>query len=389
MDKKRQKKIVAASWHPGGVNAIAPVIKTLIKAKKTEVVAVGYQFSEKIFQQKGIGCKTIASYGLKDVSLGSMIQLLEAELPDLVLTGTGCQSEENRDIIEQTLTLAARKKDIKSLAVLDFWGNYSLRFHDIYTKETLKFLPDKIAIMDEIAQQAMLDEGFDGERLVITGNPYFDELGRLSTEYTEDKRKTTRSALGISNSAYLVTYATGIFADLRLLGWPFTDLDCVEILCLGITQLKEEKRKNVSLLLKKHPREKKERFEELFGYASTFDIAVTKSDYDTRLAVLASDLVVAPASTVLLEAILMGRDALSLQPGRAREDDFILNKLNLIPHAYDKEKGIELVKQVISGAGAINKYRKKIKTFQIKGGATERVAKLAHKMMGEKKKKAV
>ncbi len=270
IDKNRWKKIVAASWHPGGVNAISPVIKRLTGDGKIDVVVIGHQFSENIFRSNNINYRTINSYGLRDVSVDSMAWLLKVELPDLVLTGTSVQDDKNRDVIEQTITLAAKRMGIKSLAVLDLWQNYYQRVSDIYTGERFRFLPDKIAVMDGLAKEAMIKEGFDRQKLVITGSPHFDDLGRLVSGYTLEKKETIRSAIGVPKSTYLVMYATDISADLKMLGAGFTDLDCLEILCLGITQLEEKKKKNVSLLLKKHPREKEKCFEKLFKFFRIF-----------------------------------------------------------------------------------------------------------------------
>src|SRR3972149_3058826 len=141
-----KKKILAAAWHPGGANALSPVIKRLHKEGKAGVVTIGHQYSEKIFQNNGIAYETIGFYGLNDVSVASMEQLLRKESPDLVLTGTAFQSEENKDVIEQTMTLAARNKGIRKLTVMDFWPNDSKEFSDVYSPDgKFKFLPDKIA----------------------------------------------------------------------------------------------------------------------------------------------------------------------------------------------------------------------------------------------------
>jgi len=85
------KKILATSWHPGGANAISPVIKSLREKDDVEVVAIGYQYSEKVFERDGVEYRKISDYGLKDVALDSMFELLEMESPDLIVTGTSVQ----------------------------------------------------------------------------------------------------------------------------------------------------------------------------------------------------------------------------------------------------------------------------------------------------------
>jgi len=79
-----KKKIIATSWHPSGANAILPVIKSLNKEKKVDVVTIGHISSKDIFENVK-NYKTIKDYGLSNVSINSMDQLLQEEMPDLVL----------------------------------------------------------------------------------------------------------------------------------------------------------------------------------------------------------------------------------------------------------------------------------------------------------------
>ena len=168
--------MIAASYHRGSANAISPVITELINKGKVDVVVVGHGPAQEAFRSFNIDYKTVDYHGLEDISTDSMIQLLKIEKPSLVLTGTACQTPKKKDVLEQTVTLAAKNLGIKSLAVLDFWAEYIERFSDFFTDERFKFLPDKIAVMDNIAVEEMLSKGFGKEKLIVTGNPYFSEL---------------------------------------------------------------------------------------------------------------------------------------------------------------------------------------------------------------------
>ncbi len=401
-----KRKILATSHHPGGVNAILPVICALKDEGLVDIVTLATPYrpagsgvqevygSEKIFQLiDGLDYRTPADYGLNNVCTGSMVRLIGAEKPHLILTGTSAQDKNNEYVVEQTATRAARmfsgnnillKEDSRfprSLAVLDYWANYSIRFSDIYNpKGKFKFLPDRIAIMDEIAREDMLKEGFPKEGLIITGNPHFDNLVRMSQEHTPEKRAETRARAGIPKDAYMILYATDITSDLEELGWGFTDMDCVDILCKGINIMGPEK-DYVYLALKKHPREKPENLRRLTNHARESGINAVEVDYDARKLVLASDLVAGTASTVLIEATLMDRDALSILPGRQGKDDFILNKQGLIPRVYNKETGKVFVENIVSGRGVMDQFRKRRQSFRVDGKATERVRDLAYEMI--------
>lgn len=383
IDKNRQKKIVAASWHPGGANAIAPVIKRLIEEGKTDVVVIGHQFSEEIFRSKGISYKTIASYGLKDVSLDSMTQLLEMESPDLVLTGTSAQDEGNRDVIEQTLTLAARKKSIKSLSVLDFWGNYSLRFNNIYTGERFKFLPDRIAIMDEVAQQAMLDEGFNKTRLILTGNPHFDDLSVKVRNFRDSEKEAIRDKVALY-ADLLLFFAGNAFRQEKE-SWGYWDLDVIRLINTVLKHLPERK---AGLAVKLHPRMPMPDFENIKKYIEEYGEGRIKlvRDVDSQQLVLASDLTLIAFSTIGIEAVYMEKPCLSLQPGLKRKDVLIVSEKGFIPVGYTTDDCIrELRKAVLD-----NKYRekelpKRAAGFRTDGKATEKVVELVYEMLRDKR----
>src|SRR3989344_8707683 len=108
------QKLLATSWHPGGVNAIIPVIKKMQEDRKMEVIVLGHEFSEPILSKAGITFKTIKDFGLTDVSHDSMQKILEQVSPALVLMGTASQEGRHNDVIEHTITRAARNKGVKT-----------------------------------------------------------------------------------------------------------------------------------------------------------------------------------------------------------------------------------------------------------------------------------
>lgn len=377
------KKILATSWHPGGANAIAPVIKRLIAEDKTIVVVIGYQFSEKIFRDYGINYKKTDSYGLKDVSLGSMAQLLQVELPNLVLTGTSMQDEANKDVIEQTIVLAAKTKGIPTLAVLDFWGNYWQRFSDIFTGEKFKFLPDKIAIMDEIAHQTMAKEGFDEERLVVTGNPYFDDLPVKAKSFTTVEKQALRHSIGL-DCEILLFFAGNTFKN-EAINYGYWDLDNIRLLAGVLKQLPEGQRREIGIAVGLHPRTPESDLAEInryIGEISGINIKVVRNISAQRLA-LASDLTLTANSTVGIEAVYMRKPCISLQPGLKGKDLLIISKKGIIPVGYtvrDCER--ELKRAILDTRYREKELPKRAFGFRTDGRATERVVKLAYEMIG-------
>lgn len=159
---------------------------------------MGYEFSEPILSKASVAFLTIKDFGVSDISLASMEKVLEQVSPNLALTGTSAQEGKANDIVEHTTTRAARKLDIASLAVLDIWQAYSQRFSDERTSQRLDILPTHIAVMDQLAYDEMVAEGFPKEVLVITGNPHFDNLFAKAQSFTELQRKEIRQKIGLS-----------------------------------------------------------------------------------------------------------------------------------------------------------------------------------------------
>lgn len=379
--KDKRKKIVAASWHPGAANAISPVIKRLINEGKISVVTIGHQFSEEIFQSKGIDYRTVASYGLRDVSVDSMIQLLQVESPDLVFIGTSTQDDDNKDVIEQTLTLAARVTGIKSLAVLDFWASYSLRFNDIYTGERFKFLPDKIAIMDQIAQQAMLDEGLDKERLVVTGNPHFDGLPNKARNFTEDKIQATRQKVGLSADLLLLYAGNAFKKERKALG--YWDLDIIDLINETMEVLPEEQGRKVGVAVKLHPRVPDDDLASIDQYIKRNSEGMIKlvRNIGVQELVLASDLTLISTSTVGIEAAYMRKPCISVQPGLKGKDLLIISEEGIIPVGYTIEDCKALIKKAILDSEYRVRLLERASDFRTNGKATERVTKLLYRML--------
>jgi hypothetical protein len=379
-NKRMKQKVLATSWHPGGINTIVPVIRRLKQEGNVDVVTVGHEYSEAILDNQKISYKKISDYGLEDVSVQSMEKLLKKESPSLILTGTSAQDEKNRDAIEQTITLAGRRMKIPTVGVLDFWGNYSERFNDIYSGEHFKFLPDKIAIMDQYAQRDMLKEGFDKERLVITGNPHFDDLEAKARKFTEQDKITLRKQIGLRDRVLFFYAANAWKKDKPKMG--YWDLDNIKLVNDALRELPEDKKGGV--IVKLHPRVPKEDLDEIKEYLQTKSAGRIKlvTDIHPQELVLASDLTLTPFSTLGIESVYMGKPCISMQPNLQSEDYLaILTKNNIIPVGYTPED----CKSLVGRAFADDNYRERelinqASSFRTDGKATERVTNLVNSM---------
>ena len=372
-------KVLTVASHPGSANTISPVIRRLKEDSKLKVVAIGHKFAEKNFTDQNIPYKTINDYNLSDVSVSSMGKILEKESPDLVLTGTSTQDKNNSDVIEQTITLAAQRMNINSLAVLDFWGNYEDRFNDTYTGKHFKFLPTKIAIMDNYTKKDMLEECFPEDILVITGNPHFDNLESKARNFTETEKQNIRKQIS-PESDLILFYASNAW---RINNLGYWDLDNIQLINEVLNDLPEKQRKKTGLVTKLHPRIPEEDSKEINRYIKQNQNIRLITNIHPQELVLASNLTLTPFSTVGIEAVYMKKPCISIQPGLIREDYLsILTKNGIIPFGHTTEDCKSLIQKAILDT----QYREielinKASSFRTDGKATERVTDLVYSML--------
>ena len=373
-----KKKIITTSWHKGGANAIIPIIKRLKEERKLDILALGHGYSEDIFNSKDIDYKTIQDFGLNNVSKESMQTILERENVNLVLTGTSVQDDKNKDVIEQTITLAAKERGIPTLAILDFWANYSIRFSDIYNNQKFKFLPDRIAIIDEFAEKEMLDEGFSKNILIITGNPHFDDLERKSREFTKEKKQDIEKKIKLNHNLWVFYTANK---------WK-TEKDNLNCWGLDIIKLISESLNNeAGLIVKLHYsayNNYSKDLEELIEYVNQHPKGrIIVPNIEQHELILASDLILTPFSTTAIEAVYMERPCISLQPGLKGIDYLsMLTHNGIIPVGYTIDDCRTLIQKAIKDKEYRKKLLKNTSSFKTDGKATERVVSLIYQMIG-------
>ena len=81
-----KKRVLATSWHPGGVNAIVPVIKKIIDDDKLDVLVLGHGYSIPMLENAEISYKTINELNIDDVSVDSMDTVIKSNSIELILT---------------------------------------------------------------------------------------------------------------------------------------------------------------------------------------------------------------------------------------------------------------------------------------------------------------
>lgn len=376
-------KVIATNHDPAGALAIAPVIRRLKDDSIIEVIVIGTGYSKEIFSTQGIDFKDDSDYGSSNISdLAEMI--VEAECPDLILMGTSRVNS-----LEKELTLVARRRSIKTLAVQDYWSNYWKRFSNLETNKRLIYLPDKIAVMDDLAKKEMLMESFPEECLVVTGNPHFDDIQHSIKGYDFQKIEMMRKHLAIKENSVVISFISetqaedfGTASDKpgslgRYIG--YTEVDALAGLVSAMNVIcKAHKDEPFTIVVKLHPREEKAPFlpDKL---PENLDFTVVKA-YDPRGIVAISKVVVGMTSALLFEAGLMGKPAISFQPNLIGPDIAIGDRLGISSLAKSGRELLNLLQKALVLKKSIHK--KDVFNSLIDGRSTERVVKEIYRLLG-------
>ena len=332
-----------------------------------------------VFSRNALKHRSLVSINLETPWSHQLATYIGNREPDLVLTGTSCSDDEVKVALEQQIVDAARKTKKPSLGVLGMWErDYGKLFNDEQTTGGKhRFLPDKIALLDDIMNNSMLTGGFPADQLVVTGNPYFDDLAELRDGFSVNGGFLVRGDLGMQSP--MVTFASQPIEHHYGDTLGYTEKTALKDLLQGVANL-QEKGTNFNVLVKAHPRENKVELESL---ACEFDVPIVVDQaYDTRQAILASEVVVSMFSTVLVESTYLDRISVSLQPGMSVEDDRLITNALGVTHAiYEPGKIGDFLGTVSSHVPYVISLADARKKFQPDGNATQRVEELAYSMI--------
>ncbi|QQR49687.1 hypothetical protein IPF37_02490 [bacterium] len=251
-----QKKILLFAHDPGGANTIIPLIDFL--KKKYDVVLFGKNMALKRYREFGYQGHDITSV-IDDSTQEKITDFLYALQPAVVVTGTSAT-----DKTEKYLWRASEQLSIPSCAILDQWMNYGIRFSaygvdkiDAYkVDKTHAFVPTRICVMDDYAREQTLLEGIAGDRVVVTGQPYFDFVQVRKNMLSIDKILALKKSL-YGDIDMLITFASEpfslIFKDNNYLG--YTEQTILQALIESLTAIVQLSQKKIILVVRPHPKE--------------------------------------------------------------------------------------------------------------------------------------
>jgi hypothetical protein len=366
--------VVAVCGDPGGANAVAPVIEALRADGRVTVNAFAYRQACMLWTKRNLVFDNLG----ESTSRTLATQRLCNSETGLLLTGTSFNPIEP----EKEFIAAARGLGLPSLAVLDFWTNYARRFSDADGR--LVYVPDRIAVMDERARDEMVAEGFDQTRLVITGQPAFDDLAVWRSRFTPARRQAIRDALNIGPSAWLILFASQPLSLLYGIDpvdplYPGYDEQMVlRALVIALDQIAEQSHQEIVLLIRPHPREQIQSFDDVKGRLIR---TVVSTDGESRDLMMAADLVTGMNTILLVDACYLGCVTVSLQPGLRFPDPLPTNPLGFSRGVYREEEIKPVVERMLLDKEIRSSAQVRLSKFHIDNGATRRVAKLVYQMV--------
>ena len=360
------------SRDPGGTNAIMPLIQPL-RALENVVSVYGKDAALSIYRKQNIDCSDICDtipFGTQEET----DEFVRKTHPDLIVTGTSSE-----DFTERHLWRAAERAKITSFAVLDQWTNYRLRLiseggdpvNQPATRELI--VPSFFFIMDEFARKEMCVLGIDRERLVVSGQPFFDYIRMTGDRFTAQEVENLRRKLTRSEDGTVFVFASQPIASIHRKNgvaedyWGYTEEAVFKSVVSCLSRLTEKMAVRVTLVLRLHPKDEAGVYQDAVANCPDSIKVVVDRETDSTLLLKAADLIIGMFSMLLLEAAILERPFISVQIGLKRENPLILDRMGLV-RSILTEKDLEETL-----CGILNGKRAARARLPIEFGATERI----------------
>lgn len=325
-------KVLATAKDAGGANAIVPVLTRLLHVG-AEVRAVAYEQSSGIFLRNGLPAKPVEDYGFPNGFPSSDLpqlagRIISTEDPDVILVGTSWGYSLDKELVAE-----GNRRGLPTVAVLDMWSYYRERCSRP-TEAELSCLPSRLAVMDELAREEAVAAGIPEDRIAITGQPYLDRLHQEGVSETA-QREGDRLRAEWGRGRPVVLFVSEVIGQDFPLGSPwyrgYTELDALAALAKAMPLVTTA----LSLAIKLHPQQESGPFHLDRSTAALAPTVVR--DVDSHSCVAAADVLVGMTSTLLIEAAMAGKPALSFQPNLIGPDHFIGNRRGWTRGVYEAD----------------------------------------------------
>lgn len=313
------KRLLFFSSEPGGAEVLIPAIH-LVKKQGYDLHVMAYGYAVERFRKGGVQISEMCNNEWNSVS--SSLRDLH---PHYIITSAA--SLPWKDMTEKYLWDEARQAGIGSIAFIDQWQNYSERFSGTHPGDRLKFLPDHINCINETGRQEMIEEGFPENRLIMLGHPYLDHITK---KYTMLNAEEVISKLGMMLSDFH-SKETMVFVSEPLYenygnSRGYSQYDVLSYFLKYVLKYRPRSR----VVIKLHPKDELKKFQGILKHFMDIEILVVKDELTSIECLTLSDRIFGMTSLMLIEAFLLGKTVVSLQPDLTVTDPLVLSRHGLI-----------------------------------------------------------
>jgi len=317
------KKILFFSCEPGGAEALIPVIKLIQGRAGFDVVVVGYGYALDRFRKKRVDCIEIGLPCPEDFTL------FDRYAPDMLITSA--TSLPSVDMSEKLLWRQACLRGVPSLAFVDQWQNYAIRFSGCGPDERLAYQPDWINCLNAIGRTEMVGDGFDNAKLLEFGQPY---LSSLEDDLSATDVLRVRESLRIEKGRSIALFVSEPIHEHYGLAYGYDQYSTLEFFLSSLSEAQQRP----EILIKLHPKDDEARFCALAAKYRHLSPQFIKNELSPIECIAVSSFVFGMRSIMLLEAYVLGKRVASIQPGLCARDEMVLSRHRLIPAIFGTER---------------------------------------------------
>ena len=340
------KKILISFQQVGGANALLPLFyrwKT-----KYEIIVTGKKLVCDNLKKNGVEARYFSELGWAVGEGYNKSKWFEELSPDMVITDTINLSRDPEGIACRELWELSNEFQVPSLAYVDCWWGYSKRFC-LPQENVPPILPDVIAVVDELAKDAMVSKGFPNDRISVLGNPRFEMLA--SKLQIRDKKEIydIKKEMGFMDNAFVLVFVSQPIE--KAMGsaeiWGFTEKTTICAVIDVLKELPEQIKKKLMLVIVVHPEDDVRELRKIVEqHKPCFSFSLMDMKLSLDLIYIA-DLIVGMYSILLTEAVIMQRPVLSVQLNQKREEILVTNMVGATTAVRTKEQLITLLPKAI------------------------------------------
>lgn len=365
--------VLAFAREAGGAEAIAPVLR-LTQRSGSPCIVCSKGAGVTVFKNYGFDAEPID--GFSDLEIESVLSSHWGEgiYPGVLLTSAS--SLPSVDMTEKKAWHWAERHSIKSIAVLDQWQNYEIRFSGQHENERLAYMPDVCCVMDSVARDGMIRDGFPEERIVITGQPAFDSLLEFGADFSRDDQAALRKSLHVEQGRDIVMFCSeALSGDIGSV-YGYNEKRVLATLLEILSALPD----SVHLLVKLHPQNVYSDLSDVIEeYGGGLPISIIKPGLSAWPFLMISDLIAGMSSILLVESVLLRRKTVSLQLNAKMTDKCHAVNVGSLPLIVDAEQARCTILSLLSDEGFCEQWLQMQSSLSLENGAAERVYRLMEK----------